>query len=110
MEIHGSDFLIQGTPPDQRTVIRIVREFWPDLVVENDDDESVDDGDYFIYKNQQAKDIWDQVGWTETDDADMIYVLFREDHMTVVIDDERRNMNIVEKIRGSVGNRKTTRT
>lgn len=83
--------ILQGIPPSKEEVVETIRQYWPDLVVEDDGD------DYFIYKNEAAKKSWDGEGWSETNDADMIYVLPRED-VTVVIDDNKQLSYMVEAI------------
>jgi hypothetical protein len=93
MEIGGADIIIDGPRQDNQKVVSVVRGFWPDLVVEE-----CDGTDIFIYKDQKAKDNWDE-GIGEDVDADMIYVLPRENQTTVVIDGYRVLMPIADEIR-----------
>ena len=83
--------ILKGIPPSKERVVETIKQFWPDAVVEDDGD------DYFIYKDEAAKRGWEDEGWSESNDADMIYVLPRE-NVTVVIDDNKSLMHLVEAI------------
>lgn len=97
MEIGGADIIIEGPRPDKQRVLDVVKGFWPNMVVEDwvGDDEP---DDMFIYKDQKAKDNWDE-GIGEDSDADMIYYIPRENETTVVIDGYRVLMPIADAIR-----------
>jgi hypothetical protein len=94
MDICGNDIIVEGVPPSKEAMLEVVRGFWPDMVVEDDEAE-----DFFVYKDQRAKDIWDGVGLTDDNDADMIYFLPRENGLTMVIDTAKTLMYITDEVK-----------
>lgn len=64
MEIHGNDIIVDYVVAEKATpdnITNIVKNWWKDLVVEEDGAES----GFFIYENQAAKESWDKEGWSE---------------------------------------------
>jgi len=104
MEIHGCDIVVEHVLAEKATlenIVKIVKEWWPDLVTENDE------SGFFIYKNNEAKESWDKCGWSEVNDKTMIYVIYSggqgtEDGMTFVIDDNKENISIVNAIKQAI--------
>lgn len=94
MEIHGSDIVLDGKPPTKEIILAVLLGFWPQLIVENDEND-----DFFVYMDQRAKDSWDGKGWADDNDADMIYFLPREKQLTIVIDDNGDLMYMVEAVK-----------
>lgn len=91
MEIGGSDMIIKGKSLTKEKIVEVIRTFWKDLVVEHDNE-----FDFFVYKNQAAKDAWDLDCGEQND---LIYVLPRKNELTLVIDDKKVNLPIVEAIK-----------
>lgn len=100
MEIHGSDTLIKSSIPIADNLIRVlVQDHWPNMVYEIMTDR-VGNVDLFLYKDEAAKNAWDEEGWSEINDETMIYVIFAKEskEISVTIDDDARNRYIVEDI------------
>jgi hypothetical protein len=93
MEIHGNDIGVK-TSLGKDEIINIIKKFWPQLVVEYDDDS------VFVYKNKSAQRNWDAKGWTEQNDTEMIHVMFGSEDGIVwfVIDDNKVNDRIIKEI------------
>jgi hypothetical protein len=99
MEIHGCDTVITSNIPIAENLIRLlVQDHWPKMVHELDERDGVID--LFMYENEAAKKAWDDEGWSETNDADMIYAILAKEckEITIVIDDNRKNQFILEEI------------
>ena len=96
MEIHGNDIIVDNFRHDFsiQDVINVVKEFWKDLVTEDDGTES----GIFIYENDAAMKAWDKEGWSEVNDKTMIYVLWADRGFTIVIDDNKENLPIAKSI------------
>jgi hypothetical protein len=93
MEIGGHDCMFPGKFQTKK-VLEVVRRFWPQLVIEEDD------GDMFLYKNEAAKAIWDKD--VPKDEADMIAVYIGHTSFTLTIDTNRKMMPIVDAIRAAL--------
>jgi hypothetical protein len=86
--IGGSDLIVQTTllPNEAYDVIsQMVKEYWPNAVFESAEDEECPE-DCFIYENERAKRLWSIDVPPESDDAHMIYMLFRFGYITFVYD------------------------
>jgi hypothetical protein len=83
MEIHGNDLLIDvnDTQTVRERVRRIVRERWPDCVIQQDND------DVFFHEDVAAAESWDADGRTENNRDHMIHVLHRPKALTIVHDE-----------------------
>lgn len=89
-----------------RMGLEVIREYWPNLVTQDASYEEkgvlVDEGSMFIYRDQEAKDIWDAEGASEEEPRnDMIYLYgCREGSVSLVVDDaiEVQTVRIIEKL------------
>jgi len=100
MEIHGSDITINSNIPIADSLIRVlVQDHWPQMIYEIMTDR-MGCIDLFLYKDEAAKNAWDEEGWSETNDETMIYVIIAKEskEISFTIDDERKNQFIVEDI------------
>lgn len=100
MEIGGYDIVIETllSPSEaEETILHIIRDYWPDLVTERPDD-GLYEHEMFIYKDQAAKDSWDDDGGTDDNLTTMIMTIIDENHhqVTVVHDN---NWKIIEELR-----------
>lgn len=96
MEIGGCDIIIESKIPIAPNLVQlIIQDHWPKMVVELDEGD-----DFFAYKDELAKIAWDAQLADCCYDADMIYVLFREDHkqVTFVIDGDKKLQYIIDDI------------
>ena len=86
MEIGGCDTVVDTKEPIALT--KRIMEFvgWKKSVMEFVGDE--DPYDFFWYKRQEDKDLWDTEGLIEAGENTMIYFLIREDHLTFVTNKE----------------------
>lgn len=100
MEIHGSDIIVEHEGyVDPQKIIETIKSFWKNLVIEDDGTES----GFFVYENQEAKESWDNKGWSEDNDKRMIYVIVREGRdIAFVIDDKKENLNIIKEVKKSI--------
>lgn len=99
MEIHGCDIVIESNLVIGDSLIRLlIQDHWPKMVYEID--EMSTGIDMLVYKDEDAKKKWDEVGWSEENDITMIGVIFRPDlkHITFVIDDNKKNKFIIDDI------------
>lgn len=104
MEIHGSDIIVDNPNKVKSTIsniIKIIRIWWPDLVVEIDD---ISKDGVFVYENNDAQEAWREQGWTELNDKTMIHIIWDENRMTFVIDDYKENLFIIEAIKKVITN------
>lgn len=99
MEIHGCDIVVKTNIPIADNLIRmLIQDHWSEMVYEID--ERPEATDLFVYKNEQAKNIWNEEGSSEENDKDMIYVILdkQSTQITFVIDDHKKNKYIVDDI------------
>lgn len=90
MEIGGIDITFKMNVPIDSGMYymeNILRRYYPNGVVEKDSFED----EFFIYENQEAKDIWDS---GEVEDS-MIYVLGSKNTITLIVN---RNHKLITKM------------
>jgi hypothetical protein len=92
MEIHGCDIIFDSVLTDDE-ITAIIRRFWTDAVKED-----LAENELAVYKNQKAKEAWDAKGWSEANDLTMILVIRTGNQLSCVIDDNKKNLPIVEQI------------
>ena len=100
MEIHGCDICVKCDKSLTPSLVElIVKNHWPNMVTELDC--ALPDQTWlFLYKNQNAKNIWDE-GVAVDDDADMIIAIWTKDitnEVWFVIDDNKILQYIVDDI------------
>ena len=82
MDIGGNDFIlpVHGRAPDQlfQFIEGIVREHWPEFVVEADENER------FYYRNEAARRMWEESGRTNDNDDQMLHVICASNTLTLV--------------------------
>lgn len=85
MEIGGYDTIIETDDPQAKA--EEIKAFvnWKDAVVEIVESDSED---YFWYKDQASKELWDELGCVPAAEDTMIYFLFDDKQLTLVTDKE----------------------
>lgn len=83
MEIGGYDTVVKTS--DSKGLAKRIMDFidWPKAVIE-----FIDEGDFFWYKTEEDKALWDEDGLIPAAENTMIYFLFDEEELTIVTDKE----------------------
>ena len=91
MDIGGKDIVFEGTfnLSTAENIVEIFYILWPNAVVETetDNEDSVEFPiEWFIYKDQAAKDSWDEDGRSEENHDKMVYLIVSEHTVTFVLE------------------------
>ncbi len=97
--IGGYDTFYVTDSPNELAVEMMSFVDWPESFIEQDEE---DEGDFFWYKDQASKNLWDAEGCIEAAENTMIYFLIDDHQLTVVSDKE-----LTETIRNKFTNYET---
>jgi len=81
--IGGNDTYLAGAPAagEGELIERLLRYWWPHLVVERDDPHG-----FFVYRSADAKAAWERDGASTETSGTMIHVVVGSESMTIVSD------------------------
>jgi tetratricopeptide (TPR) repeat protein len=89
MEIYGEDIIIETSSWNfSRALLLTIADKIEDLYYPHVVREDCGDEEMFLYKNQAAKDSWEEHGRTDENAKDMYHLIVREGDLTVVTEDE----------------------
>lgn len=97
MEIGGYDLVLENPGLTEGECLKRIRqgiqEYWPNMVEEKDES----DGEYFFYEDQDSQNAWDEFN-NEENNSKMIYVIFKEEEITLVHEQSQEMMNRISDL------------
>jgi len=103
--IGGNDLVItiKPTPEVRDGILTYFKERWPQMSLEKSGN-----NDWFVHRDEAARKSWDDFGGTDENQDTMIYVIFDEDEITLVVsaDENSQTAQMVVELRGILEGRR----